>query len=177
MTAGRGRGQLVLLAAVTLAVALVPMTIAYLQLGYDTDVRSVTAEGAPLGTVERTLRRTLDDATAPVPANYSWAERRAAVSTVRSRLGPGLRAINASRLTAETVTEVSYNSSRARAWADARCPSGPARRFGPCRVDRGLVVQERADRTHVLAVAVDVRRTAPRGDLRGTLVIRPVDPD
>jgi hypothetical protein len=34
-----------------------------------------------------------------------------------------------------------------------------------------VVVQERADRTHVLAVALDVRVSAPDGDWRATVVV------
>jgi hypothetical protein len=166
------RGQLVLLAAVALAIALVPLTLAHLQLGYDEDVRAATVDDDRIREAKGFFRRTLVDTTATVPDNHSWTDRRRAVTAVRQRLRPTIEAINASGLGSRTVTLVSYNASRARQFAREHCPSGPARRFGPCRGDRGLVVQERAGRTHVLAAAVDVRVTAPQAERNAVTVVR-----
>nr|WP_254279967.1 hypothetical protein [Halomicroarcula marina] len=58
---------------------------------------------------------------------------------------------------------------------DANCPSGPDRQFGDCAADRGVVVQERLGRTHVLGVAVDVTTTTERGETAVTAVLRPVE--
>lgn len=167
-----GRGQLVLLAAAALAVALVPMTLAYLQLGYHDDVGSAGLEEAPVHNAERVLDRAVSDAIDGVPAGYAWSDRGAAVTAVRDRLEGDLSTLNHTRVDAGTVYGVTYNHTRAVAWEGDHCPSGPDRQFGPCRVDRGVVVQERAGRTHVLAVAFDVRITAPDGRWRATLVVR-----
>lgn len=168
------RGQLVLLAAAALAVALVPMALAYLQLGYDHDVHSATVDDQILSDTERTLQRALDDAAAPIPAQYDWSRRTAAVTAVRSRLNGTLATLDTSRLAAGTVLQVSYDRSRAKAWAGTQCPGGPARQFGACRADRAVVVQERAGQTHVLAVAVEIRVTTPRGDRRAVSVVRTI---
>ena len=68
------------------------------------------------------------------------------------------------------------NASAATDWAATNCPGGSGRRFGPCEADRGVVVQERAGRTHVLAVAVDVTVTTERGTYAVTLVVPVVEP-
>jgi hypothetical protein len=167
-----GRGQLVLLAAAALAVTLVPMTLAYLQLGYVDDVGAAGVEEAPVRSAERVLDRALHDATDGVPPGYAWSDRTAAVTAVRDRLEGDLSTLNSSSVDTGTVHGVTYNHSRAVAWEGSHCPSGPDRQFGPCRVDRGVVIQERAGRTHVLAVAFDVRITAPDGRWRATLVVR-----
>lgn len=168
-TAGRReRGQLVLLAAVALAVALVPLTLAYLQLGYQA---TVDTGADPIADTERVLDRALENATDGVARRYAWTDRDAAVDAVRAALAPTVAALNTSRLDAGTAVALSFNDSRARTRADARCPGGPNRQFGPCRADRGVVVQDRAGRTHVLAVAVDVVVTAPDRTYRGTLVV------
>jgi hypothetical protein len=79
------------------------------------------------------------------------------VAAVREGLQPTLESLNRSALARTTVVQVTYNASLATAWRARNCPSGPARQFGPCGADRGVVVQERAGKTHVLAVAFDVR--------------------
>jgi len=69
---------------------------------------------------------------------------------------------------------VDYNRSAARAWAREGCPKGPGRRFGSCDARDGVVVQERAGETTLLAVAFDVRVTTARGTYDATLVTRVV---
>jgi hypothetical protein len=64
--------------------------------------------------------------------------------------------LNRSALARSTLIQVTYNATRAATWRDRQCPNGPARQFGDCAADRGVVVQERAGDTHVLAVAFDV---------------------
>lgn len=166
------RGQLVLLAAGALAVALVPMALAYLQLGYHQDVGAAGVEDSPLRNTERVLDRTLHDAVEGIPAEHAWSNRSAAVTRLRDRFRDDLLKLNHSGVETGTVRAVTYNRSRAVAWAGEHCPTGPARQFGPCRADRGIVVQNRADRTHVLAVAFDVRVTAPDGRWETTTVVR-----
>ena len=80
------------------------------------------------------------------------------------------------KLVSVSPYRVTYNASAASDWAATNCPGGPGRQFGPCEVDRGVVVQERAGRTHVLAVALDVTVTTERGTYAVTLVVPAVEP-
>lgn len=159
------RGQLVVLAAVALALALVPIATAYLQLGYHGD-REVMAEPTPAEDAERLLDRGVHDAAEGIAETYDWADREAAVTTVRTRLEPTVAAVERGALPAGTARTLAFNTSRAAAWASANCPTGPDRRFGACEAIDGIVVQNRTGGTHVLAVAVDVRVTTPSGTLR-----------
>lgn len=163
------RGQMVLLAAVAIAVALVPMLLAYLQLGYAPAVGSPSADHGPA--VQRTMERALLEAGDGVPANYSWSDRQAAVTAVRNRLAPTRESLNRSALERGTALQVSLNASLASDWANASCPGGPGREFGPCVADRGVVVQERAGETHVLAAGVDVHVVRQDGETRLWTVI------
>lgn len=167
----RGRGQLVLLAAVVLAVALVPMTLAYLQLGYSDDTTAVVSD-SPVRNADRLLTRTTVDALDGIQGEYDWTARDAAVEAFRDRLSPSLRTLNRSRIQSGTVYRVTYNATTARTWSQSNCPGGPDRQFGPCRTIGGVVVQDRAGRTHVLAAVFDVRVTTPRGEWGATTAIR-----
>jgi len=159
---------MVLLAAVAIAVALVPLLLAYLQLGYHPDVGGPRVDHA--GDVERTLSRSLVAATADVPQEYDWARRRAAVTEVRDRLSETVTALNRSGLARATAIQVAYNQTLAADWIVDHCPDGPDRRFGPCEAVDGVAVQERGGETHVLGAAFDVRIL--RGD--ATITARPV---
>lgn len=167
-----GRGQLVLLGAAVLAVALVPLVLAYLQLGYHADVAASADYDAPAATAERFLDRAVADATDPVAGTEDWSDRADAVDTVHARLDPHRRTLAESRVVSGTATRTAYNQSAARAWARSDCPGGPDRQFGPCEARRGVVVQERAGETHVLAVALDVTVTTERGVRSLTVVER-----
>lgn len=164
----REGGQLVLVAAVALAAALVPLAVAYLQLGYQA---TVDADRSPIQDIRGTLDRALVDAAGDVPDQYPWSDRTAAVTAVRDRLRPTLATLNTSRLAAGRAVAVTYNATRGQAWVDSHCPAGPDRQFGSCRVDRGVVVQDRAGRTHVLAVAVDVAVAGPNAEQRAVIVV------
>ena len=165
------RGQLVLLAAATLVVALVPMAVASLQLGFHEDVGAASVEDAPLRDAERYLDRAVGDAVDGIPSTYAWSNRTQAVTTVRNRLRDDLSTLNGSGVETGTVFAVSYNRSRATVWAAGSCTTGPGREFGSCHADRGLVVQDRASRTHVLAVAFDIQVTTADGHWNATAVV------
>jgi len=170
---GKTRGQLVLAAAAVLAVALVPVAFAYLQLGYHDDVAASADYDAPAADAERVLERAVHDAVRDVPETYDWRERADAVETVRSRLDPDLEALATARVESGTSYRVAYNETAAEAWAEESCPDGPDRQFGSCKARRGIVVQERAGETHVLVVALEVTVTTERGSRRLTFVVRP----
>ena len=168
------RGQLVLVAAAVVAVALAPVVLAYLQLGYHDDVRATGDYDDPTADTVRVLDREVTNVSGDIPAEYAWAQRRAAVSEARSELAPTIDRLRTVEIERGTVTEIAYNASAADAWRAGNCPGGPGRQFGACVADRGVVVQERVDRTHVLAVAFDVTTTTERGETSVTVVVQAV---
>ena len=168
----RERAQLVLVAAAVVAVALAPVVVAYLQLGYHDDVRASGDYTAPAENAQRVLDRAVHESATGIPAAYEWSEREEAVVKVRERLGPRLSELEAARVEEGTAYQVAYNESAATAWASANCPGGPNRQFGGCEAVGGVVVQDRVGETHVLAVAFDLRVTTERGWIRETMVVR-----
>jgi len=115
-TPTQSRGQVVLLAAFVLAVALVPMVVAYLQLGYDADLAPRT-DRAPETDAERLLDRAVYDAARGIPDSYHWDDRTRAVQTVHDRLDPTVQTLERSRLSDGVAYRLSYNGSRASNWA------------------------------------------------------------
>lgn len=169
-----GRGQLVLVAAVLVAVALAPVVLAYLQLGYHDDVRATGDYDDPTAETVRALDRTVTNASRGIPPVYGWSGRSAGVTAVRDTLNDTRDGLRTAGVTSGTVTEISYNTTAASAWLADNCPRGPNRQFGDCTTDRGVVVQDRVGRTHVLAVGFDVTTTTERGETRVTVVVRAV---
>ncbi|MFB6107563.1 MAG: hypothetical protein ABEJ82_01825 [Haloplanus sp.] len=172
--ASRSRAQLVLVAAGVVAVALAPVVLAYLQLGYQADVRASADYDAPAANAERFLSRAVHEVGTNVTGEYDWTARDRAIDATRDALAPHLDRLRTARLARGTAYAVDYDEAAATDWASAACPGGPARQFGPCEARRGVVVQERAGTTHVLAVALDVRVTTDRGRTEVTLLVRPV---
>lgn len=161
------RAQLVLLAGATVALALVPMAAAYLQLGYQADA-DAGAERGPLSAANASLARGLDAASDGVPAAYNWSERASAANAVRRDLTGWLRAVEGAQRSRALLA--SFDNRTAARLAARRCPGGPARSFGRCVARDGVVLQERANRTHVVAAAVGVRVLGDRARLNATLV-------
>lgn len=170
-----GRAQLVLAAAAVIAVTLAPVVLAYLQLGYHDDVAASAEYDDPAANAERFLERAVHEASVGIPRAHPWPQRARAVQAVRDRLAPRLETLAGSRVAEGTAYEVDYNRTAARRWGANNCPGGRGREFGPCEARRGVVVQERAGETHVLAVAFDVRITTERGTRRLTLVVGAVE--
>lgn len=169
--ARRERGQLVLLAAAVLAIALVPVLFAYLQLGYHADVTASTDYDAPDRNAQRFLERAVHEVTTDVPENYGWTDRQTAVQRVRNRLDTRAETLATARLSAGTAYQTKFNQSAAQSWGADHCPDGPDRQFGACNARQGVVVQEREGDTHVLAVALDVTITTDRGTRQLTMVV------
>lgn len=169
--AGDGRGQLVLLAAAAIAVAMVPLTLAYLGLGYHADVETASVEADDAGDAERVLERAVHNASAGVGGEYDWTEREQAVVALGDALDPAIQRVEQSRLESGVAYEVTRNQSAATAWADRECPSGPMRSFGDCVTLDGVVVQERAGETAALGVALDVRIVRERATTDLTLLV------
>lgn len=162
------RGQLVLVAALALALALVTLGIAYLQLGYHDDVASPNPE--PAQQLETVLDRALHNASADV-LEYHWDDRDEAVSAIRDELNDTTAQLETSRLNEGHVYRLTLNETHADQWVTTNCPRGSDRQFGSCDSIDGVAVQERADRTHVLAIAVDLVISTPDGDTAATTTI------
>ncbi|MFC7166703.1 DUF7261 family protein [Halospeciosus flavus] len=94
------------------------------------------------------------------------------VDAFRTALDPHLDGLRTASLDDGTAIRVERNESTAVAWRRAHCPRGEGRRFGGCQAIDGVVVQNRAGQTHVLAAAFDVRVVAPAGTTRLTVVVR-----
>ena len=162
------RAQLVLAAAAVIAVALAPVVLAYLQLGAHPDVRPPAPE--PGADAERFLERATHEAGASTTGE-AWTDRAQTVERIRTSLAPRLRTLETSRLEQGTVYEVTYAPEVAAEWATDECPRGPGRAFGDCRASDGVVVQERAGETTVLAVAYDVTVTSGEARRELTFVV------
>lgn len=170
------RGQLVLLAAAAIAVALLPLALAYASLGYHADVGTAEPE-TPLFDAERVVERVTHNATSAVAGEYGWAERDQAAAEAGARLDRGLRELEQSRLSSGVAYRIERNQTAAAAWSDEHCPRGPNRAFGSCEAIDGIVVQERAGETAIVAVGFDVHATTERGAGELTVVVRPVSTD
>lgn len=162
------RGQLVLVAAFALALALVSLGIAYLQLGYHDDVTAPEHDAAQQ--LDAVLDRAVHNATVDV-ARYSWDDRDDAVQAVRDEVNDTAEQLETSRLQDGHAYLVGYNETRADQWMATNCPGGEDRQFGSCEATDGVTVQERDDQTHVLAVAFDLVITTPDGDTAVTLTV------
>lgn len=171
-TAGRSsRGQLVLLGAGLLALALLPVALAFVQLGSHPDVAARTAPEHDTRGVLRGLDRAVDTAARQVSGEYAWSSRSAALAAFERNLSRAVERVESSAVEQSVVVRVSRNHAAASAWAAENCPSGPRRQFGACRVTDGVVVQSRAEETHVVAVAVSVRLLDRRGATRVVAVL------
>lgn len=165
---GDDRGQLVLLSGAVVAVALLTLVVVHAQLAYvggssDLDVADVADEAD----------RAVTAAATSVAGRYDWPAREAAVDDFRSELDPSLARIERAH-TGDGGLVLSTNDSAAAGWALRHCPTGPSRDFGPCVSDGGVVVQERAGETSVVAVVLDVRVGTPTSRADLTLAVRPV---
>ncbi len=169
----RPRGQLVLLTAALVALALVPLLTAVVQLGYHPDGTDRAVDPHPVTASGTVLDRAVGEISPRIPRNYSWPASDRAATAVREALGSTTAALERSRIASGTVVGVEVNGSRASDWASRRCPGGPGRDFGTCRAHQGIVLQERRGRAHLVAVAVDIRATGQDGAWRATVVLRP----
>lgn len=168
---GDERAQLVVLAAAAIALALFPVALAYLQLGYAGDVAAEPTEDAPSAELERALDRTAHAATDEVAGEYTWNDRNAAVSAYRGALAEDVADLETARLSDGVAAEIEYHPTIAETVAADSCPGGPNRQFGPCEATDGIVVQERADETVIVAVVFDVRVTRTDGVTELAVVI------
>lgn len=182
--AGDDRGQLVLVAAAVVAVALLPVVIAYTQLGYSGVATTEPTATTPEADAVDALERAAFEAAVDRQGEAAWANRSRVAVAVRDEFDDRAAAIERRDLEGGRHHVVERNATAATAWADERCPSGDGREFGACEAVAGVVLQERAGDAHVLAVAVDVRTVTEDGSYDGTYVLdaalgdgRGTDPD
>lgn len=170
--AGPTRAQVVVSMAVVVTVALVPVAAAYLQLGYTSGDAAVD-RGDGSDAVVRALASAVGGVESQVAGEYDWRERERAVDAVHGWLDPRVDGIETPGGAETTAITIRYNQSLAERAATTTCPSGRGRAFGACDSIRGVVVQERAGETVVVAVALDVRVVAADGTTRVSRMIRP----
>lgn len=155
------RGQLVLVAAAVIALALVPMAFAYLQLGYHGDVGADVEPQTELGDAERSLERAVEHASGEIDGEYDWAQRAAAVEAFSDALENDVDTIERLGHAEGVVIEIVTAAEPAATWREGNCPSGPMRSFGACERIDSVVVQERAGETAVLAAGFELRLATP----------------
>ncbi len=166
---------MVLLAGVVVALALVAMLVAYLQLGYHADVTSAGADENVVRNGQSYLERTTHRAARSLRGEYTWDERGQAVTAARDRIEPQLAELQRAHVESGIVVTATFNETIARQWESANCPSGPGREFGSCEADRGIVIQERNRRTLVLAVGYDLETTTDDERSRLSFAVESVD--
>jgi hypothetical protein len=169
-----GRGQFVLLAGLVVALALVAMLTAYLQLGYHADVAAGDVERPVTDSTTFLARATHAEATG-LRGEFAWTEREAAVSAMHDRILSRLETLERARVSEGVVVQASLNGTVANERADDYCDSGSGRAFGPCRAIRGVVVQERTARTLVVAVGYDLSLTTRDSTTRLTTIVNATD--
>jgi len=171
------RGQVVLLAAAVVAVALLSMTLAYAQLGYDADRTGAgTVDVASVSELDRSLTGSLRTAARAVRHDdaHAWRDRRAVADRVAASLAADADRLEQTHAEESRSLAISLDDPAATQWARERCPDGRGRDFGPCRAIEGVVVQERADETTVVAAAFRIRIVSPAESTTVTVVSRVV---
>lgn len=153
-----------LVAAAVVALALVPMAFAYLQLGYHGDVGTGVEPESELLDAERSLDRAVEHASAEVAGEYDWEHREEAVSDFRSTLSADANTIERLGHGDGVVVEIVADREPVTDWSQSNCPSDPMRAFGPCDAVGNVVVQERGGETAVLAAAFRLHVATPDGE-------------
>ncbi|GAB3690837.1 hypothetical protein GCM10028857_27610 [Salinarchaeum chitinilyticum] len=168
--AGR-RSQLVLVAAGVIAMGLLPVVIAYTQLGYAGMAASDPTATTPTDDAQWAVERAAFSASTELQGARDWDARTEVVDDVAARFDARVASIETGSVERGTVHQIERNGSAATAWASASCPGGPDRQFGPCEAVDGVVVQERGGDTHVVAIAVDLRTVVEDATYDGTYVL------
>ena len=173
------RGQIVLVAAAVVAVALLSMTLAYAQLGYDADRRGAGVAVAPVSEIDRSLTGSLRTAAREARRRAdrrSWADHRSVANRVRESIRADVDRVERANAAESRSISIELQDTAATRWARTRCPDGGGRDFGPCRAMGGIVVQERAGKTAVVAAAFRIRIVSPAESTTVTTASRAVPP-
>ena len=171
------RGQIVLVAAAVVAVALLSMTLAYAQLGYDADRTGAGAMVASVSELDRSLTGSLRTAAREArhrADDRSWRGRRSVADGVKESLRADIGRIERAHVAESRSLSIELQETAATQWARSRCPDGRGRDFGPCRAIGGVVVQERAGETTVVAATFRIRIVSPAESTTVLIVSRTV---
>ena len=173
------RGQIVLVAAAVVAVALLSMTLAYAQLGYDADRTGAGSTAtASVSEIDRSLTGSLRAAARKevrqTDSGRPWRDHRSVANRVRESLRADLAEVERLHAAESRSLSIELQDGAATRWARTRCPDGQGRDFGPCRSIAGVVVQERAGGTAVVAAAFRIRIVSPAESTTVTTVSRTV---
>jgi hypothetical protein len=114
-----------------------------------------------------------NNATQPVKWSNPILETGLDLGHGQNRIDVSLSSLNRSALGRGIALQVSFNDTLATQVANTSCPGGRGRAFGPCEADRGVVVQERVGRTHVVAAGFDVLVVSQDGERRLRTVVEP----
>jgi hypothetical protein len=163
----------VLVAAAVVAVALVAMLVAAVQLGYQ-PTPADASDASDLGDVERPLEKAVRRGATDAAGRFAWAQRDAAAAVALGHLRPAIEAVEGGGVAADVTYRVEQNDDAAAALASEVCPRGEDRVYGECDAVGAFVLQERAGEAHLLGVVVDVRVVGPGRRTRATLFVRPV---
>lgn len=155
------RGQLVLAAAATIAVALLLVMLALLQFGYAGDIQAESNLESPYTDTLDAIERSAWDVTpraesGDVPTVADTFQEEFEAETAR---------IERAHVDDGTLVSIEINDTLATAFAADRCGD-----FGPCRANHGVVVQERDRSYYVAAVALDIEVVTQDRTARGTHV-------
>jgi hypothetical protein len=164
------RGQVVLLAAAVVAVALVAMLLAFAQLGYHGDVDASRADVPPDADTRRALAHAVENASVR-ESGRPWSARTETVAAVGRTLDAAVTNLTARPSAPDRVLIVEQNETAAATLA-ADCPAGQTREFGPCDAAGGVVLQERSGEATVLGVALDVRVSGGAVQSNATYLLR-----
>jgi len=165
----RTRGQVVLVAAAVVAVALAAMLLAAFQLGYQPATDSTGS--ADLSRVEEPLADAVRRGATDAAGRFPWRDRSDAAAVVRAEIRPTIERIERTGVGGDVVYRVELNDSVAPDVAPEVCPRGEDRRFGECAAQGALLFQERAGEAHALGVVVEVRAVGPERTTTATLVV------
>jgi len=154
-----------------IAVGLLPIVLAYTQLGYAGIATTEPTATTPTEDARQAIERAAFDSSTELQGVRGWSERDAVATQVAARFDARVDSIETGSLERGISHAVERNQSAAASWANGSCPGGPNRQFGPCETQEGLVLQERGGDTHAVAIAVDLRTVAEDATFDGTYVL------
>lgn len=155
-------------AGAVVAIALIAVLGAALQLGYQ-PAPELERVDPPAET--RRVIETILTQVEPAVREYKWGDHEAAVQEVQPALTDGLRALQIDR--AGIVRTVEPDAEAALERLGVLCPRTGNRSFGPCTVIDGIVLQERQETTHLVAVVLEVTVRTDTGATALTVVVKP----
>jgi len=168
---GSRRSQLVLVAAGVIAMGLLPIVLAYTQLGYAGMATTEPSATTATEDARRAIERAAFDASEPYQGLRPWSQRRVVADRAAGRFDARVASIETAGIERGLHHAIERNASAATAWANSNCPGGPNRQFGPCDARGGIVLQERGGDTHLVAIAVDLRTVREGATYSGTYVL------